>query len=165
MQPSPHYDNAVAFVPLWARVRGFHSRATAVQDCDLVVAHLHRLGFVINKEKSVLCPSQITHLLGMFLDSTSMEVRLSRETNKCHQNMRAAVPDVVPVSEAQRSHRQAPQVKGVLQMQESPGNLESPLVSRCVRHYGHSDALRSNNHRRLHQGVGSGLRGERRERS
>src|SRR4029434_11037974 len=79
MQPSPHYANAVAFVPLWARVRGFHSRATAVQDCHLVVAHLHRLGFVINKEKSILCPSQITHFLGMILDSTSMEVRLSRE--------------------------------------------------------------------------------------
>src|SRR4029434_4294266 len=79
MQPSPHYDNTVAFVPLWACVRGFHSRATAVQDCHLVVARLHRLGFVINKEKSVLCPSQITLSLGMILDSTSMEVRLSRE--------------------------------------------------------------------------------------
>src|SRR4029434_163953 len=44
-----------------------------------VVAHLHRLGFVINKEKSVLCPSQTTHFLGMILHSTSMEVRLSQD--------------------------------------------------------------------------------------
>src|SRR4029434_8134977 len=44
----------------------------------------------------------------------------------------AAVPNMVPVYEAQRSHRQAPQNNGVLQMQESPGNLENPLVSRCV---------------------------------
>src|SRR4029434_3395041 len=77
----------------------------------------------------------------------------------------AAVPDMVPVSEAQRRHRQTPQGNGVLQMQEGPDNLESPLVSRCVRHYGHSDASRSSNYRRLHQGVGSGLRRERRERS
>ena len=76
-----------------------------------------------------------------------------------------AVLNVVPVSEAQRSQRQIPQDNGVLQMQESPGNLESPLVPRGVRHYGHSDAPRISNHRRLHQGVGSGLRGERRERS
>src|SRR4029434_6876273 len=190
MQPSPHYDNAVAFVPLWARVRGFRSRATAVQDCHLVVAHLHRLGFVINKEKSVLCPSQITHFLGMFLDSTSMEIRLSRErinaikicvlsvstgtvslvavlptpvgndgVNRYRAPARvvayAAVPDVVPVYEAQRSHRQAPQSNGVLQMQEGPGNLENPLVSRCLGHYGHSVALRSSGHRRLHQGWGA----------
>src|SRR4029434_2161073 len=51
-----------------------HSRAAAVQDCHLVVAHLYRLGFVINREKSVLCPRQVTHFLGMILDSTSMEV-------------------------------------------------------------------------------------------
>ena len=44
----------------------------------------------------------------------------------------AAVPDVVLVSEAQRSHRQAPQNNSVLQMQEDPGNLENPLGSRCV---------------------------------
>ena len=55
-----------------------HSRAAAVQDCHLVGAHLHRLGFVINKEKSGLRPGQTTHFLGMVLDSTSMEVRLSR---------------------------------------------------------------------------------------
>src|SRR4029434_9645566 len=80
MQPSPHYDNTVAFIPLFGRlVRSSHSRATAVQDCHLVVAHLNRLGFVINKEKSVLCPSQTMHFLGMILDSTSIEVRLSRE--------------------------------------------------------------------------------------
>src|SRR4029434_6656107 len=48
----------------------------SVQDGHLVVAHLYRLGFVINREKSVLCPSQITHFPGMILDSTSMEVRL-----------------------------------------------------------------------------------------
>src|SRR4029434_2540196 len=77
----------------------------------------------------------------------------------------AAVPDVVPVSEAQRSHRQAPQSNGVLQMQENPGNLENPLVPRCVGHYGHSVTSRSSDHRRLHQGVGGSLRGERRERS
>src|SRR4029434_8665184 len=56
-----------------------HSEAAAVQDGHLVVAHLYRLGFVINKEKSVLCPRQVTHFLGMILDSTSMEVRLSQE--------------------------------------------------------------------------------------
>src|SRR4029434_2075928 len=50
-------------------------------------------------------------------------------------------------------------------MQESPGNPENPLVSRCVGHYGHSVASRSGEHRRLHQGVGGGLRGERREQS
>src|SRR4029434_481153 len=56
-----------------------HSEAAAVQDGHLVVAHLYRLGFVINREKSVLCPRQVTHFLGMILDSTSMEVRLSQE--------------------------------------------------------------------------------------
>src|SRR4029434_1302328 len=56
-----------------------HSEAAAVQDGHLVVAHLYRLGFVINREKSVLCPKQVTHFLGMLLDSTSMEVRLSQE--------------------------------------------------------------------------------------
>ena len=69
----------------------------------------------------------------------------------------AAVPNVVPVSEAQRSHRQIPQGNGVLQMQESPGNLESPLVPRGVRHYGHT--------RRVVVTTDAGLRGERRERS
>src|SRR4029434_9441458 len=56
-----------------------HSEAAVVQDGHLVVAHLYRLSFVINREKSVLCPKQITHFLGMVLDSASMEVRLSRE--------------------------------------------------------------------------------------
>ena len=45
-----------------------------------------------------------------------------------------AVPDMAPVSEAQRSQRQIPQSNGVLQMQEGPGNLENPLVSGCVGH-------------------------------
>ena len=49
-----------------------HSGAAAVQEGHLV-------GFVINREKSVLCPRQITHFLGMILDSSSMEVRLSQE--------------------------------------------------------------------------------------
>src|SRR4029434_5574784 len=57
-------------------------RAAAVQDCHLVVAHLHRLGFVIKKEKSVLRPGQTTHFLGMVLDSTSMGVRLSQDRKK-----------------------------------------------------------------------------------
>src|SRR4029434_7121644 len=56
-----------------------HSKAAAVQDGHLVVAHLYRLGFVVNREKSVLCPRQVTHFQGMILDSTSMEVRLSQE--------------------------------------------------------------------------------------
>src|SRR4029434_10490009 len=47
-----------------------HSEAAAVQDGHLVVAHLYRLGFVINREKNVLCPRQITHFLGMILDSS-----------------------------------------------------------------------------------------------
>src|SRR4029434_4849783 len=55
------------------------SRAAAVQDCHLVVAHLYRLGFVINKEKSVLRPGQTAHFLGMVLDSTSMKVSLSQD--------------------------------------------------------------------------------------
>src|SRR4029434_4093236 len=41
----------------------------------------------------------------------------------------AAIPNMVPVYEAQRSNRQASQSSGVLQMQESPGDLENPLVS------------------------------------
>src|SRR4029434_618424 len=36
-------------------------------------------GLCDKQGKSVLCPKQITHFLGMILDSTSMEVRLSRE--------------------------------------------------------------------------------------
>src|SRR4029434_2381451 len=47
-----------------------------------------------------------------------------------------AIPNMVPVYEAQRSHRQASQSSGVLQMQKSPGDLEDPLVSRRVGHYG-----------------------------
>src|SRR4029434_10407998 len=67
----------------------------------------------------------------------------------------APIANMVPVYEAQRSHRQATQSNGVLQMQEGPGNLENPLVSRCVGHYGHSVASRSSDHRRLHQGWGA----------
>src|SRR4029434_10447735 len=62
----------------------------------------------------------------------------------------AAVPNMVPVYEAQCSHRQAPQSNGVLQMQESPGNLENPLASPGVGHYGHSVAWRGGDHRRFH---------------
>src|SRR4029434_7937493 len=54
----------------------------------------------------------------------------------------AGIPNVVPVYEAQRSQRQASQSSGVLQMQESPGDLENPLVSRRVGHCGHSVASR-----------------------
>src|SRR4029434_3354862 len=62
----------------------------------------------------------------------------------------AAIPNMVPVYEAQRQQRQAPQGSGVRQTQESPGDLENPLVSRRVGHYGHSVASRSGDHRRLH---------------
>src|SRR4029434_3491932 len=126
-----------------------------------IVAHLYRLGFVINRQKSVLCPRQVTHFLGMVLDSTSMEVRLSQQrinaiktcvhqfrlgqsvpslpTSVGHDGIsrdrstagdvaHAAFPNVVSVSETQRSQRQITQNNGVLQMQESPGNLENPLV-------------------------------------
>ena len=55
------------------------SRAAAVQDCHLLVAHLHHLGFVINREKSVLRPGLTAHFLGMSLDSTSMKVSLSQD--------------------------------------------------------------------------------------
>src|SRR4029434_7055093 len=63
----------------------------------------------------------------------------------------AAIPNMVPVYEAQRSHRQASQSSGVLQMQESPGE--------------HSVAARGGDHRRFHQRLGSCLRRERCERS
>src|SRR4029434_2559947 len=46
----------------------------------------------------------------------------------------AAIPNMVPVYDAQRSHRQASQSSGVLQMQESPGDLENPMVSHRVGH-------------------------------
>src|SRR4029434_8014463 len=45
----------------------------------LIAAHSECWPHVINKEKSVLFPRQTTHFLGMILDSTSMEVRLSQE--------------------------------------------------------------------------------------
>src|SRR4029434_8573446 len=77
----------------------------------------------------------------------------------------AAIPNMLPVYEAKRSHRQASQSSGVLQMRESPGDLENPLVSRRAGHYGHSVALRGGDHRRFHQRLGSCLRRERRERS
>src|SRR4029434_10954149 len=77
----------------------------------------------------------------------------------------AAIPNMVPVYDAQRSHRQSSQSSGVLQMQESPGDLENPLVSRRVGHYRHSVASRGGDHRRFHQKLGSCLRRERRERS
>src|SRR4029434_8374947 len=60
-----------------------------------------------------------------------------------------AIPNMVPVYEAQRSHRQASQSSGVLQMQESPGDLENPLVSRRVGHYGHR-AVHIPGHRAVH---------------
>src|SRR4029434_2172033 len=77
----------------------------------------------------------------------------------------AAIPNMVPVYEAQRSHRQASQSSGVLQMQESPGDLENPLVSRRVGHYGRSVTSRGGDHRRFHQRLGSCLQRERRERA
>src|SRR4029434_7649301 len=67
------------------------SRAAAVQDCHLVVAHLYRPGFVINKEKSVLRPGQTAHFLGMFLDSDLNEGQSVSRPNKSHQIMRASV--------------------------------------------------------------------------
>src|SRR4029434_9333098 len=90
---------------------------------------------------------------------------IGRDRSPAGDVAHAAFPNVVPVSEAQRSQRQIPQNNGVLQMQESPGNLESPLVSRRVGHYGHSVASRGGDHRRFHQRLGSGLQRERRERS
>src|SRR4029434_11174984 len=56
-----------------------HSGAAAVQDGHLVVAHLYRLVFVINREEVVCVSTKMTHFLGMTLDSSSMEVRLSQE--------------------------------------------------------------------------------------
>ena len=44
-------------------------------------------------------------------------------------------------------------------MQESPGNLENPVVPRGVGPHGHGDAPRSGDHRRLHKRVGGSLRG------
>src|SRR4029434_2755302 len=77
----------------------------------------------------------------------------------------AAIPNMVPVYEAQRSHRQASQSSVVLQMQESPGDLENPLVSHRVGHYGRSVVSRGGDHRRFLQRLGSCLQRERRERS
>ena len=55
------------------------SREAAIQECHLVVSHLHRLGFVVNREKSVLSPSQTAHFLGITLDSASMTASLSQD--------------------------------------------------------------------------------------
>ena len=61
---------------------------------------------------------------------------VSRHSAPVGNAVYAAIPNMVPVYEAQRSHRQASQSRGVLQMQESPGDLENPLVSRHVGHDG-----------------------------
>ncbi|MEL7302020.1 MAG: reverse transcriptase domain-containing protein [Pseudomonadota bacterium] len=55
------------------------SRHEAIEHTGMVVAHLARLGFILNHEKSSLVPSRRTTFLGVQLDSTTLQARLSPE--------------------------------------------------------------------------------------
>ena len=45
------------------------SRETALQHLEVLVFLLEALGFIVNKEKSILCPIQELELVGLLIDS------------------------------------------------------------------------------------------------
>lgn len=55
------------------------SQQEAAAQTEIVLAHLHDLGFVVNSDKSVLQPSQSVAFLGLTLDSVGYTARLSAE--------------------------------------------------------------------------------------
>ena len=55
------------------------TRVDAQKDLDVVVCHMETLGFAINREKSVMKPSQKIDFIGISLDAVSLTARLSQE--------------------------------------------------------------------------------------
>ncbi|KAK5926556.1 hypothetical protein CgunFtcFv8_022118 [Champsocephalus gunnari] len=58
------------------------SEQEAVTQTNVLVKHLLNLGFVINTEKSMLCPAQTALFLGLRLNSVPFSARLSAERVK-----------------------------------------------------------------------------------
>ena len=55
------------------------SHQGALENTQLLLQHLERLGFRVNQEKSVLTPSQRISFIGLTLDSVSLRAHLSVE--------------------------------------------------------------------------------------
>ena len=53
------------------------SRKSAVQHWEVLIFLLEALGFIINKEKSILSPAQKLEFLGLVVDSLQLQVKLS----------------------------------------------------------------------------------------
>jgi len=54
----------------------------AIQHLEVLIFLLEALGFIVNKEKSVLCPSQEIEFLGLLVDSQSLQLKLPTEKMK-----------------------------------------------------------------------------------
>jgi len=58
------------------------SKEVAIQHLEVLIFLLEALGFIVNKEKSVLCPSQEIKFLGLLVDSQSLQLKLPTEKMK-----------------------------------------------------------------------------------
>ena len=115
-----------------------------------MVAHLHRLGFVVNTGKSVLRPSQTARqsvsekgkshqiMRGSIQirtegDISSLPEAVGQDGFSCNRPTiravaHAAFSNVVSVFKAQSRQEQIPQSSGEFQMQEIPSNMKNPSV-------------------------------------
>ena len=57
-------------------------REAAAQHLEVLIFLLEALGFIVNKEKSILCPSQELEFLGLSVDSQSLQLKLPIEKMK-----------------------------------------------------------------------------------
>ena len=55
------------------------SRDAATQHLEVLLFLLEALGFIVNSEKSILCPAQQLEFLGLVVDSVSLQLRLPNE--------------------------------------------------------------------------------------
>ena len=58
------------------------SKEVAIQHPEELIFLLEALGFIVNKEESVLCPFQEIEFLGLLVDSLSLQLKLPTERMK-----------------------------------------------------------------------------------
>ena len=58
------------------------SRELAMQHLEVLIFLLEALGFIINKEKSILSPAQELEFLGLVVDSLQLQLKLPSEKMK-----------------------------------------------------------------------------------
>ena len=58
------------------------SKEVAIQHLKVLIFLLEALSFIVNKKKSVLCPSQALEFLGLLVDSQSLQLKLPTEKMK-----------------------------------------------------------------------------------